>query len=171
MKKLLSFVLAAALCAPAFAQARPKIEQTLTAGDAKITLNYSAVAYNQGTTFTALTDKATPAEDRANWNNRLSQRPMVAFSTSVEVTCGDVKLAAGEYQVYPSFDDTGAVSMNFKMGEKVSTVKVKLEESGHESKRLLMCLYAEENGAGVYLSFGKKSGMMTFVPAAAPAKK
>ena len=43
MKKLLSFVLAVALCAPVFAQRGPKLEQSITAGDVKMSLNYTSV--------------------------------------------------------------------------------------------------------------------------------
>jgi hypothetical protein len=43
-----------------------------------------------------------------------------------------------------------------------------LAEAEHESKRLMLCLYAgEEEGAGVYVAFGKHSGMLDLKPHAA----
>ena len=172
MNKLLSLALSLALCVPAVAQRAPspKIDQTITAGDVKMSLNYTSISYGEGTTVTALLSKEG-GEMRAMMNERAASRPMATFTTSVAVKCGDVALAAGEYQVYFTVGDDLVVSMHFKQGEKDVATKLKLDNGTHESKRLLMCLYAEETGAGVYLSFGKMTGMVSFVPAKKDEKK
>jgi len=172
MKKFLSFALAAALCAPAFAQKMgssntnaPALKQSLTAGDAKMSLDYTSITWASGQTMTMLADKEKGAKARERVNGNAAKNPLGSFSTSIDVTCGDVTLPAGEYQLYFTIGEDLGWSLNFKSGEKVMTTKLKLEDGGHESKRLLMCLYAEENGAGTYLSFGKMTGMISFVPA------
>lgn len=170
MKKLLSFVLAVALCAPAFAQRGPKVEQTLTAGTAKMSLNYTSLAYGEGKTVGMLLDKEGGKDMRQMMNERSSNRPLASFATSIPVKCGDAVLAAGEYQVYFTVNDDLVWSINFKQGDKVASTTIQLADGGHESKRLLMCLYAEEEGAGVYLAFGKMSGMLSFQPHAAEEK-
>lgn len=164
MKKLLSLVLAVAICAPAFAQRGPKLEQTITSGTTKMTLNYTSLSYGEGKTVGTLLDKEGGKEMRQMMNERSANRPLATFSTSINVKCGDAVLAAGEYGVYFTVSDELVWTINFKQGEKVVSSVVKLDDSQHESKRLLMCLYAEEAGAGVYLSFGKMSGMLSFQP-------
>lgn len=165
MKKLLSLVLAVALCAPVFAQRGPKIDQTITAGDVKMTLNYTAISHGEGKTMASLMDKEGGAEMRKMMNERMSGRSAATFSSSVDVKVGDLTLPAGEYAVFFTIGDDLAISMNFKQGEKVHTTKLDVKPGEHESKRLLMCLYAENEGAGVYLSFGKLSGMLAITPA------
>jgi hypothetical protein len=91
--------------------------------------------------------------------------PLASMSTSVAVKCGDAVLPAGDYSVFFTIDEDLVWSINFAgKDDKVHSVKLQLADSGHESKRLLLCLYAEEEGAGVYVSFGKQAGMLTFVP-------
>lgn len=168
MKKLLSVFLAAVLCVPAFAQRGPKIEQSITAGETKMTLNYTSLSYGEGKTVGMLLDKENGKDMRAMMNERSSTRPQAKFSTTVEVKCGDATIAAGEHDVYFTVGDDLSWTINFKQGDKVVSTKLKIEDSQHESKRLLLCLYAEEAGAGVYLAFGKMSGMLSFQPVAKP---
>jgi hypothetical protein len=165
MKKLLSFALALALCAPAFAQRGPKLEQSVTAGEAKMSLNYTSLSYGEGKTMGTLLDKEGGKDMRAMMNERSANMQLAKFTTTVACTCGDAQLAAGEYQVYFTIGDDLGFTMHFKQGDKVTSTKIKLENGQHESKRLMMCLYAEENGAGVYLAFGKLSGMVSFAAA------
>lgn len=166
MKKLLSFVLALALSVPAFAQANPKIDQSITAGDVKMSLNYTSRSYGEGKTVGMLMDKEGGKEMRAMMNERMAARPMATFSSSVDCKCGDAMLPAGEHQIYFTIGDDLAITMHFKQGDKTVSTKLQIDtNSQHESKRLVMCLYAEEAGAGVWLGFGKMSGMASFVPA------
>ncbi|MBL8751921.1 MAG: hypothetical protein JNK15_01365 [Planctomycetes bacterium] len=166
MKKLLTLALTLALSFPVFAQRGPKLEQTITNGDVKMSLNYTSISYGEGKTVAALLSK-DGAEMRSMMNERAGNRPPATFTTSVDVKVNDVTLPAGEHKVYFTIGDDLAVNMNFKSGDKVQTVKLDLKtEEGHESKQLLMCLYAGDNGgAGAYLAFGKMSGMVNFVPA------
>jgi hypothetical protein len=165
MKKLLSLALAALLCAPAFAQ-RPKIEQSIAMGDVKMSLNYQSIPYGGGKTAEALVSKEG-ADMRAHMNKRWADRPLATFTSSVDVKCGDLTLTAGEHQVYFSVGDDLKWSINFKSGDKVQTMKLALQDGGgeHMAKQLLMALYAEPNGAGVYCAFGSWQTMLTFVPA------
>ena len=167
MNKLLSLALSLALCAPIFAQRGPKLEQSITAGDVKMSLNYTSISFGEGKTVATLMSKEG-GEMRTMINERASSRPAATFTTSIDVKCGDLTLAAGEHKVYFTVGDDLAISINFKSGDKVQTSKLELAaDAGHESKQLMMCLYAnDKGGAGVYLAFGKMSGMVDFVPAA-----
>ena len=172
MKKLLSFALAAALCAPAFAQKMgstntnaPALKQSIMAGDAKMSLDYTSITWADGKMMARLTDKENGAKARERFNGAGPNAPLATFSTSIDCTCGDAKLAAGDYQVYFTIADDLGWNLNFKQGDKVTTTKLKLDAAEHESKRLMMCLYAEDAGAGAYLAFGKMSGMISFAPA------
>jgi hypothetical protein len=175
MKKLLSFAFAAALCTPLFAQKMgstntnaPTLKQSIVAGDAKMSLDYTSITWADGKTIARLMDKEGGAKAREGFNARGSKAPLATFSTSIDVKCGDLQLAAGEYSVYFTIDNDCAWQINFQNKDgKAQTMKLKLEGSEHESKRLLLCLYAEDAGAGVYVSFGKQSGMLSFAPAKA----
>jgi hypothetical protein len=178
MKKLLTIVLAAALCAPAFAQKSgslnrnaPTVKQSITAGDVKMSLDYTSLAFGEGKTFNAVMDKAN-ADARKMVNTNAPKSPIGKFSTSVDVKVGDAALAAGDYDVFFTVNDDASVNINFRMGDKVTTSKLMLmPEAGHEHKMLVMSLYAADNGAGVYLGFGKLAGMITIAPAAKAAGK
>lgn len=174
MKILLSAVLAAALCTPAFAQRMgsanrnaPMLKQSITAGDATMSLNYTSITWASGKTMTALADKENGARARKMVNDSAAQQPLADFSTSVDVMCGDLHLAAGDYKLYFTVDDECAWHLNFqgKGQDAAQSMKLDLQNSEHESKRLMMCLYAEETaGAGVYVAFGSSSGMLSFKP-------
>ncbi|MBL8725850.1 MAG: hypothetical protein JNK49_17535 [Planctomycetes bacterium] len=178
MKKFLTFALAAALCAPAFAQKMgssnrnaPKLEQSIAAGDAKMSLHYTSITWGGGKTMQAAMDKANGAGAREMVNGAAAKTPLATFNTSIAVTCGDLKLAAGEYQVYFTITESCEWQINFKNGDAVSTMKLAMADSGEESKRLMMCLYAgETEGAGVYVAFGKQMCMLEFKPAKAEKK-
>jgi hypothetical protein len=163
MKKLLSFALTVALCAPLFAQ-RAKIEQSIAMGDVKMSLNYTSLPYGEGKTVDMLMSKEG-GDMRNMWNNNAANRAVATFSTSVDVKCGDLTLPAGEHKIYFTVGDDMKVSANFKMGDKVQTMPLAMMPAGeHMAKQMLMCLYAEPNGAGVYCAFGKMQTMLTFVP-------
>lgn len=178
MKHLLSIALAAALCAPAFAQKMgssnanaPQLKQTIMAGDAKMSLDYESITWADGKTMARLMDKEKGGQARKRISDSASQAPLGSFSTSVDVKCGDATLAAGDYKVFFTINDDLAWSINFAGKDKTHTVKLELANGEHESKRLMLCLYAADQGAGVYVAFGKQSGMLNFTPAApAPGK-
>jgi hypothetical protein len=173
MKKILSFVLAAALCAPAFAQKSgssntnaPSLKQSIEAKGASMSLDYYSVTWAEGRTMARLMDKENGAQARKRLNDNAANNAIGTFKTSVDVSCGDTMLAAGEYSVFFTIDEDLNWSINFKSGEKVHSHKLTLADSGHESKMLLLCLYAAEKGAGVYVAFGSKSGDLQFAPVA-----
>jgi hypothetical protein len=173
MKKILSFVLAAALCAPAFAQKQgstntnpPSVKQSIEAHGASMSLDYLSVAWAEGKTMANLMDKENGVRGRKRLNDNAVKNPLGTFKTSVDVSCGDTMLAAGEYSVFFTIDEELNWSINFKSGEKVHSHKLTLADSGHESKMLMLCMYAAEKGAGVYVAFGNKSGDLQFAPVA-----
>lgn len=174
MTKILSFALAVALSAPAFAQKMgmtnsdaPTVKQTVMAGDAKISLDYTSITWASGKTMTAIMDKEKGARHRERINGSASESPLGSLNTSIDLACGDLTIPAGEYKVYFTITDDLAWQINFMGKEKTHTMKLPLNDSEHESKRLLLCLYAgEDDGAGVYVSFGKHSGMLDLKPAA-----
>lgn len=172
MKSFLSFALAAALCAPAFAQKMgstnsnaPALSQSITIGDAKMSLDYTSITWADGKTMTAIGDKEKGARARTRVNNSAAGAPLGKFTSSIDCKCGDATLAAGSYDVYFTIGDDLAWSLNFKSGDKVTTTKLDLKSGEHESKRLQMLLHATDNGAGAWLSFGKMSGMIAFAAA------
>ena len=171
MKNLISIVLATALCAPAFAQKTgmsnqdaPTIKQTIMAGANKISLDYTAITWASGKTMSDILDKANGANARKGLNNRGPKSPLATFSTSIDVMCGDLQIPAGEYQVFFTITEELVWQINFQGKDKTLTTKLEVaNDEKHESKRLLLCLYAgEESGAGVYVAFGKQSGMINF---------
>lgn len=165
MKKLLSLVLAAALCAPAFAQKMgstnsnaPMMKQTIEAGSAKMSLDYAAVTWADGKTMARIMDKEKGAGMRKRTNESGPQDPLGSFTTSVECKVGEQTLPAGDYKVFFTIDEELNWSINFQGKDKTFTQKLTLADAGHESKRLMLCLYATDKGAGVYVAFGSKSG-------------
>jgi len=172
MKQLLSFALAAALCAPAFAQKMgstnvnaPKLTQSITIGDAKMSLDYTSITWADGKMMTAVADKEKGGKARERVNHTAANAPLGKFATSIDCKCGDVTLPAGTYDVFFTIGEDLAWSLNFKAGDKVMTTKLELKSGEHESKRLQMLLHATDDGAGAWLSFGKMSGMLAFAPA------
>lgn len=170
MKKLLSLVLATALCTPVFAQKTgmtnnnaPTVEQTVNAGGAKMSLNYTSITWASGDTIKSAMDKENGAGTREYINGQATKKPLASFSTSVAVTCGELKLDAGDYKVYYTISESCDWQINFAMGDKVMTMKLPLMDNKEASKRLMMCLYAgETEGAGVYIAFGDKMCMLDF---------
>ena len=177
--KLLLTLCAAALCAPAFAQKSgsinrnaPAITQTVTAGEAKISLNYTSIAWGQGKTFEQAMDKANGGDARQMINTNAKKSPLAELSTTVELMCDKLRIPAGDYKVAFTINDNAEWEINF-MGKETLTMKLPLldnKEMPH--KRLLMCLYAgDQDGAGVYVAFGTKVAMLTLAPAPAAEKK
>lgn len=184
MKNLFSIVLVTALCAPAFAQKEgmsnrnaPEIKQTITAGNNKISLDYISITWARGEKMAALQDKANGAEARKELNASAPQKPLGSFSTSTDVTCGDpssgtpaLQIPAGDYKVFFTITEDLAWQINFQGKDKTLTTTMSLSNAGeHESKRLLLCLHAVDDYAGVYVAFGKQSGMLAFKPGAGKA--
>jgi hypothetical protein len=175
MTKILSFALAAALCAPAFAQKMgssnsdaPTVKQTVMAGDAKISLDYTSITWASGRTMTGLMDKDKGGRMRERVNGSAKDSPLGSLNTSVDLMCGELQIPAGDYKVYFTITDDLAWQINFMGKDKTHTMTLPLAEAEHESKRLMLCLYAgEEEGAGVYVAFGKHSGMLDLKPHAA----
>jgi hypothetical protein len=172
MKSFLSLALAAALCAPAFAQKMgstnsnaPALSQSITIGEAKMSLDYTSITWADGKTMSAIADKEKGARARTRVNNSAANAPLGKFTSSIDCKCGEATLAAGSYDVYFTIGDDLGWSLNFKSGDKVTTTKLDLKSGEHESKRLQMLLHATDNGAGAWLSFGKMSGMLAFAPA------
>ncbi len=178
MKTFLTLALAAALCAPVSAQKQggtnrnaPTIKQSITSGKAEMSLDYTSITWASGSTMEKIMNKETGADSRKGVNANATKEPLATFKTSVDVMCGDLHLAAGEYKVFYTIDEDLNWSINFMMGDKTHTMKLELADSEHESKRLMMCLYAgEKAGAGVYVAFGSKSGMIEFKPHMADKK-
>lgn len=172
MKSFLSLALAAALCAPAFAQKMgstnsnaPALSQSITIGEAKMSLDYTSITWADGKTMSAIADKEKGARARTRVNNSAANAPLGKFTSSIDCKCGEATLAAGSYDVYFTIGDDLGWSLNFKSGDKVTTTKLDLKSGEHESKRLQMLLHATDNGAGAWLSFGKMSGMIAFAAA------
>ena len=184
MNKFLSLSLAAALCAPAFAQLQgmanngaPTVKQTVTNGDAKFTLDYTSITWAQGQTMTRLMDKEKGVRARQQINQGAKDNPLGSFSTSVDVTIGTLKVPAGEYKVGFTINDNLEWEINF-MGKTTLTMKLPLmdqKDKDMQHKRLLCSLFAgEDKGAGVYIAFGDKWCILNIAPggpAPADAKK
>lgn len=174
MKKFLSIVLATTLLTPAFAQKMgmsnsdaPTIKQSIMAGEAKISLDYTAITWASGKTMSALADKDKGAGMRKRVNDSGPDSPLATLTTSVDLKVGDLMLAAGEYAVFFTIGDDMAWSINFKNKDKVLTMKLPAQDAaGHEHKRLVLSLYAgDDTGAGLYFGFGTKAGMCNLMPA------
>ena len=177
MKNFFSIVLATALCAPAFAQksglsnqGAPEIKQTITAGSNKISLDYISITWADGKTMASILDKAGGAEARKGMNARGPKSPLGSFSTSTDVMCGDLAIPAGDYKVFFTITEELAWQINFQGKDKTLTTNMNISNAAeHESKRLLLCLHAVDDHAGVYVAFGKQSGMLAFKPGAGKA--
>jgi len=177
MNKFLSLLACAALCAPVAAQKMgstntnaPTISQSIAAGEAKMSLNYTAITWADGKTMTMIMDKEKGERARTRVNNNAKGTPLASFSTSVDCKVGDLAVKAGEYQVFFTINAELAWEINFAQGETVQTMKLPLTDSQDESKRLVLAFYAMDNGAGIYVAFGKKMGEIP-VSVAAPEKK
>jgi hypothetical protein len=170
MKNLFSIALVTALCAPAFAQKQgmsnsnaPTITQTITVGNNKISLDYTSITWAEGKTMAAILDKAGGADARKALNARGPKAPLGSFTTSADVMCGDLAIPAGDYKVFFTITEELAWQINFQGKDKTLTTNMNITNAGeHESKRLLLCLHAADDNAGVYVAFGKQSGMLTF---------
>ena len=179
MNKFLTLTLAAALCAPAFAQKMgmantdaPTVKQTVMAGDCKVSLDYTSITWASGKTMTALMDKDKGAAVRQRVNSTAKTDPLGTFSTSVAVEIGALKLPAGDYKVAFTINDNLDWEINF-MGKETMTMKLPLMDNKEmPHKRLLCSLFAgDEKGAGVYIAFGSKWCILNIAPGNGEAKK
>ncbi len=176
MKTSLPLVLGLLLAVPAIAQSgkgsinmgAPTVNQTVTAGDAKISLNYTSMNWGKGAQMTRLMDKEKGAKSREGVNNLAKSSPMGTFNTSVALTCGDVKIPAGEYKLGFTITENLEWQMSL-MGTETINIKLPLmDNKAQPSKRLVCSLFAgDENGAGCYVAFGDKNCILAFSTAAA----
>ena len=150
----------------------PTVSQTVTAGDAKITLDYTSIAFGQGQAFNAAMDKANGAEARQNINELAKKKPIGTFTTNVAVEIGTLKLPAGEYKLGFTINDACEWQINFT-GKETMTMKLPLMDmKDMQHKRLLCSLYAgDDSGAGIYVAFGNKAGMLTVKPGGGGGEK
>jgi len=175
MNKLLTLTLAAVLCAPAFAQKMggtnnnaPTIKQSIAIGDNSMTLNYTAITWAEGKIMERCADKENGKQVRAYINRQAPSSPLANFKTTIDCKCGDLMLPAGEYEVYYTINEDCHWEINFHADgeDSAKTMKLPLTNTPDTTKRLLMCLYAgNEGGAGAYIAFGTKSCMLDFHPA------
>jgi hypothetical protein len=141
----------------------PQIKQTITVSNNKISLDYMSITWADGKTMSAILDKANGADARKRLNATGPKQPLGSFTTSTDVTLGDLQIPAGDYQVFFTITEELAWQINFQGKEKTLTTNLNVSNEGeHESKRLLLCLHAVDENAGVYVAFGKQSGMLTF---------
>jgi len=146
-------------------QNAPKLTQSLTAGEAKIQLDYTSIAWGQGQAFNAAMDKGN-GDARKQINELAKSKPIGSFTTSVDLTCGDVKIPAGEYKLGFIITDNMEWQMSF-MGKDTINVKLPLTDSKEKQSTMLVCsLFAGDRGtAGCYVAFGQKSCVVNFAPA------
>ncbi len=165
MKKLLPLVLGLVLAVPAAAQRMgstnanaPTISQKIDFADgSKLSCEYLAITWASGRTMTAIMDKEKGERTRTRVNGSAKDSPLGEFSTSSAVTVGGTAVPAGEYKVYFTIDNDLAWSINLA-AEQTITIKLPLQETPMDSKRLLLGLYAGEGeAAGLYVAFGKHS--------------
>lgn len=169
MNKFLSLALAAALCAPAFAQKMgmtntnaPTLQQSMAMSNAKISLDYTSITWADGKTMARLMDKEKGAGMRQRVNGTAKTDPLAQFKTSTDLMVGETKIPAGDYKVGFTISDDLKWQLNFMSGDKVITLPLELmENEGHEHKNLVMSIYAADNNtAGCYIGFGKHGGMV-----------
>lgn len=178
MNKFLTITLAAAMCAPAFAQKMgmsnnnaPTIKQSITAGEAKVSFDYTSITWSSGSTMNMIMDKEKGAKTRARVNATAKEQPLGAFSTSVDLMIGTKKIAAGEYTVGFTINEKLEWELNF-MGKETVTLTLPLAEMKDEHKRLACTIGAsDETGMFLNVCFGKKSGTLLLSPAKEEGKK
>ncbi|GAB4161351.1 MAG: hypothetical protein Fur0037_28000 [Planctomycetota bacterium] len=178
MRTILTVTLGAVLVAPALAQKTgsvnrnaPTVKQTVENAGAKFSLDYTSITWATGRTIKAAMDKEQGANLRQYINNMAKSQPLGAFTTSVDVACGSLKLAAGSYKVAFTINEDLQWEINFMQDDEIQKMPLDLMDSGDNSRRLLMCLYAgDEKGAGVYIAFGKKMAILAIQPAEGETK-
>src|SRR5690242_10974473 len=172
MNRYLTLAVGLLMAVPAAAQKSgminrnaPKLTQSFTVGDAKIQLDYTSIAWGQGQAFNAAMDK-NGGDHRKEINELAKNQPIGSFNTSVDLTCGDVKIPAGEYKLGFTITDNMEWQMTF-MGKDTINVKLPLTDSkDHQSNMLVCSLFAGERGsASCYVAFGQKSCVITFTAA------
>jgi hypothetical protein len=178
MKKFLTFALAAALCAPAFAQrmgstnsSAPALKQQVMVGDMKMSLDYTSITWASGSTMGRIMDKEKGARMRSRVNETASQAPLATLNTNVALMLGDLHVPAGEYNAYFTVDDDLAWHLNLAGKDKPLTLKLPLADSKHEHKRLAMPIYPTEKGIGLMIAFGNQSCMLTVTAHGAGSEK
>lgn len=178
MKNCLPLVLGLLMAAPAVAQQSgmanrnaPTVAQTVTSGDNKISLNYTSIAWVRGDIIKQAMDKAGGAEKRKEINDLAKSKPVGTFTNSVDLTCGELKIPAGEYKVGFTINDNCEWEINF-MGKETLTMKLPLMDNKEKPAAMLICcLYvADRNSAGCYVAFGDKAGFLTFAGPGAAGK-
>jgi hypothetical protein len=173
MKHVLPLVLGLVMAAPAVAQKSgranqnaPAVAQSVTMGDNKVSLNYTAIAWVRGEIVKQAMDKAGGAETRKQINDLAKSQPVGTFTTSVDLTCGDLKIPAGEYKLGFTINENCEWEINF-MGKDTLTMKLPLTDNKEKPAAMLVCSLhvADRSSAGCYVAFGDKQGMLTFKPA------
>jgi hypothetical protein len=163
------------LMAPAVAQRdgsinanAPFLRQMFTSGTTRIALAYTSLAWGQGAIVAKATDKGG-YDTRRTINDLAKTRPAGTFATSVDLTCGDLKIPAGEYALAFTINDN--CEWQISLTDKVTlTMKLPLHDNKERPSPMLVCsLYAGEQGSACcYVAFGDKACVLTFKPAEGP---
>jgi hypothetical protein len=144
----------------------PTVAQTMTIGKETIELSYISITWAEGQWAKALGDEATKAAAKANINKVAESSPLGTFKTSVALTVGGQKVAAGTYKMRFTLDD----KYNWQIvlaGDAASvTLPLELKSVEEDSHRLRVVLGAGEkdNTGEIGLAFGKYRGHLAVLP-------
>lgn len=144
----------------------PKVSQTLTIGKETIKLDYTSITWGEGQWAKQLADEATKAAAKANINKAAENQPLGSFETSVAITIGGQKVAAGAYKMRFTLDDNYKWQIVLAGDAASVTVPLDLKQVDDESKRLRVGLLAGEkdNTGEIHVAFGKQRCHIAVAP-------
>jgi len=138
-------------------QNAPTVTQKIEFGSDSIEIRFTSITWAAGQWAGQLADEATRGDFRARINDAAEKAPLGSLKTSLDLTLGGQKVAAGSYKVGFMLDDAFKWQIVLISDAGKIAVPLDLKDVEHEYKRLTIGLGAGEKdrSADIMVAFGK----------------
>lgn len=144
----------------------PKVSQSMVFGEQTIELSYISITWGEGQWAKQIGDDAAKAAARERLNKLAESAPLGTFKTSVALTVGGQKVAAGEYKLRFTLDDKFKWQIVLASDAATVTLPLDLKSVDEESRRLRVLLLAgdKDNTGEIHVAFGKNRCTLPVAP-------
>jgi hypothetical protein len=135
----------------------PTVTHKIEFGSDAISVKFTSITWAAGQWAAQLANEATREGFRARVNQAAEAQPLGSLDTSLDVTLGGQKVAAGSYKLAFTLDDAYHWQIQLTSDAGKVVIPLALKETEHESKRLVLWLGAgdQDRSAEVTVAFGK----------------
>jgi len=170
MKKLIPLAIAALAALPISAQVggsvnvgAPKVMSGIQMGDAKMSVEYTAIRFADGQWQKTKDNKARYEA----FNRRAEASPMGTVKTTAPMSCSGRNIAAGEYKLFFSLHDQYGWMVNLKNEDNAYMWRLDTKETDEKRERMHIALTPGKANdmAHFTMAFGNQTMTVNVTPA------